>query len=186
MELELRIRQEINAGGTQTAEQITGTASSRDGALQLVEGECEQYILQSTADTDLDRGLAEPATITGGTEPTAEIQREQPTQQGRFGETGQADVGDEQDTITGWEQERETFFSAQAEVTRHKLDSLSMDTHQLSSIGSDIIRLGRSVESLGQSAPVTDATTQIVVHERKRGHGHKKDDHESQEFKMTM
>ena len=141
---------------------------------------------QPQAGTGLERRLYEPATVTEGKKPAEKIQREKRTKQGRFGETGQADVGDEQDIITRSEQERETFFSAQAEVTQHKLDSLSMDAHQLSSIGSDIIRLGRSVESLGQSAPVTDATTQIVVHERKRGHGHKKDDHESQEFKMTM
>ena len=56
----------------------------------------------------------------------------------------------------------------------------------VTTLGSDIIRLGRSVESLDLSAPVIDSTTQIVVHERKRGHGHKKDDHESQEYKMTM
>jgi hypothetical protein len=35
----------------------------------------------------------------------------------------------------------------------------------LASIGGDIIRLGRSVESLGQSAPVRDSTTRPTVKE---------------------
>ena len=64
-----------------------------------------------------------------------------------------------------------------------------MDTHQLATLGSDIVSLGRSVESLGESPPVRDATTTITPSTRRKKKlavGQKEDDHENQEFKMTM
>lgn len=186
MELELRIRQEIVAGRTQTAEQTTATPRADAHSFSSDTGEIGQSVLQSERHLGWDREFAESAESLATAEPQSRNPDEQPTEQGGFGETGQEIVGVEQDTITGWEQERESFFSTQAEATQHKLDNLPLDTNQLASLSSDIIRLGRSVESLGESAPVIDSTTQIVVHERKRGHGHKKDDHEIQEYKMTM
>ena len=186
MELELRIRQEIVAGRTQTAEQITATPRADAHAISSDTGEIGQSVLQSERHLGWDRGFAESAESLATAEPQSRNPDEQPTEQGGFRETGQEIVGVEQDTITGWEQERESFFSTQAEATQHKLDNLPLDTNQLASLSSDIISLGRSVESLSQPTPVRDSTTQKVVHERKRGHGHKKDDHESQEYKMTM
>ncbi len=61
-----------------------------------------------------------------------------------------------------------------------------MDTHQLVTLGSDIIRLGRSVESLSQPVPVRDSTTQKVVREHKKGVGQKQDDHSGYDFEMKM
>ena len=133
-----------------------------------------------------DRGFAESAESLATAEPQSRNPDEQPADTGRLGEIEQEPITDTGDLITGWEQERESFFSTQAEATQHKLDNLPLDINQLASLSSDIISLGRSMESLDQSAPVIDSTTQIVVHERKRGHGHKKDDHEIQEYKMTM
>ena len=186
MELELRIRQEIVAGRTQTAEQTTATPRADAHSFSSGTGEIGQSVLQSERHLGWDRGFAESAESLATAEPQSRNPDEQPTEQGGFRETGQEIVGVEQDTITGWEQERESFFSTQAEATQHKLDNLPLDINQLASLSIDIISLGRSMESLDQSAPVIDSTTQIVVHERKRGHGHKKDDHESQEYKMTM
>ena len=186
MELELRIRQEIVAGRTQTAEQTTATPRADAHSFSSGTGEIGQSVLQSERHLGWDRGFAESAESLATAEPQSRNPDEQPTEQGGFRETGQEIVGVEQDTITGWEQERESFFSTQAEAAQHKLDNLPLDINQLASLSSDIISLGRSMESLDQSAPVIDSTTQIVVHERKRGHGHKKDDHESQEYKMTM
>ena len=186
MELELRIRQEIIAGRTQTAEQTTATPRADAHSFSSDTGETGQSILQSEHHLGWDRGFTEPTKILA----TADQQPQKPDGQsantGSAGANEQEPFADTEDFITGWEQEREAFFSAQVEATQHKLDSLSLDTNQLASIGSDIISLGRSVESLDQSATVIDSTTQIVVHERKRGHGHKKDDHENQEYKMTM
>lgn len=186
MELELRIRQEIVAGGTQTAEQITATPRTDAHSLSSDTGEIGQSILQSERHLGWDRGFAESAESLATAEPQSRNPHEQPTQQGRFGETGQEIVGDEQNIITGWEQERVAFFSTQSEIAPHQLDSLSMDTHQLTAIGSNIIRLGRSVESLGQPAPVRDTTTRPTVKEHKKGVGQKQDDHSGYDFEMKM
>lgn len=189
MELELRIRQEIIVGRTQTAEQTTATPRADANSFSSDTGEIGQSVLQSERHLGWDRGFAEPDESLATAEPQSRNSDEQPTQQGRFGETGQEIVGDKQDVITGWEQEREAFFATQAEATEHKLDSLPLDTHQLAAIGGDIISLGRSVESLGESSPVRDATTTITPSTRRKKKlavGQKEDDHESQEFKMTM
>lgn len=186
MELELRIRQEIVAGGTQTAEQITATPRADAQSLSSDTGETGQSVLQSEPHLGGDRGFAESAESIAAAEPQPQNSDEQPTDTGRLGEIEQEPITDTAGLITGWEEEREAFFSAQTETTANRMDSFALDTNQLTTLGSDIIRLGRSVESLDLSAPVIDSTTQIVVHERKRGHGHKKDDHESQEYKMTM
>ena len=186
MELELRIRQEIVAGRTQTAEQITATPRADAHAFSSDTGEIGQSVLQSERHLGWDRGFAESAESLATAEPQSRNPDEQPTQQVRFGETGQEIVGDEQNTITGWEQERETFFSAQAEATQHKRDSLPLDIHQLASLGGNIISLGRSVESLGQSTPVRDSTTRLTVKEHKKGVGQKQDDHSGYDFEMKM
>lgn len=186
MELELRIRQEIVAGGTQTAEQITATPRADAQSLSSDTGETGQSILQSEPHLGGDRGFAESAESIAAAEPQPQNSDEQPTDTGRLGEIEQEPITDTADLITGWEEEREAFFSAQTEITANRMDRMALDTNQLATLGSDIIRLGRSVESLSQPTPVRDSTTQKVVHERKRGHGHKKDDHESQEYKMTM
>lgn len=186
MELELRIRQEIVAGRTQTAEQTTATPRADAHSFSSDTGEIGQSVLQSERHLGWDRGFAESAESLATAEPQPQKPDGQSANTGSAGSNEQEPFADTEDFITGWGQERESFFSTQAEATQHKLDNLPLDTNQLASLSSDIIRLGRSVECLGQSAPVRDSTTQIVVHERKRGHGHKKDDHESQEYKMTM
>lgn len=189
MELELRIRQKIITGRTQTAEQTTATPRADAHSFSSDTGEVGQSVLQSEPHLEWDSRDTGADTVTGGTKPSAEIQRKQPTEQSRFGEIGQEIVGDEQDTVTGWEQERAFLFSAQVEATQHKLDGFTLDTHQLATLGSDIVSLGRSVESLGESPPVRDATTTITPSTRRKKKlavGQKEDDHENQEFKMTM
>lgn len=193
MELELRIRQEIVAGGTQTAEQTTATdrvvTTANAQILSSDTGEIGQSVLQSERHLGWDRGFAESAESLAAADPQSRKTDKQPTQQGGFGEIGQEIVGDEQDTITGWEREREAFFSAQTETTANRMDSFALDTHQLATLGSDIVSLGRSVESLGESPPVRDATTTITPSTRRKKKlavGQKEDDHENQEFKMTM
>lgn len=190
MELELRIRQEIVAGGTQTTEQTTatdrGVTTANTQILSSDTGEAGQSVLQSRVDLGWHRESGEATPCHTGTERIVTHPAEQPAHTGAAGADQQEPITDTADLITGWEEEREAFFSAQTETTANRMDSFALDTNQLTTLGSDIIRLGRSVESLALSAPVIDSTTQIVVHERKRGHGHKKDNHESQEYKMTM
>ncbi|HBR01570.1 MAG TPA: relaxase, partial [Ruminiclostridium sp.] len=93
---------------------------------------------------------------------------------------------DTADLITGWEQERVFLFSAQAEIATNRMDGLALDTNQLASLGSDIISLGRSVESLSQPVRVRDSTTRPAVKEHKKGVGQKQDDHSGYDFEMKM
>nr|WP_279382260.1 relaxase/mobilization nuclease domain-containing protein [Lacrimispora saccharolytica] len=183
MELELRIRQKIITGRTQTEEQISTTITTTDS----------QSLSPDTA--GLGRAIRdfnhdeEPTESLATAEPQHQNADEQPTHEDGVGENQQEPVADTADLITGWEQERAFLFSAQVEATQHKLDGFTLDTHQLATLGSDIVSLGRSVESLGESPPVRDATTTITPSTRRKKKlavGQKEDDHENQEFKMTM
>lgn len=187
MELELRIRQEIITGRTQTEKQISSTITATDSrSLSSDTGETGQSVLQSEPHLGGDRGFTESAESIAAAEPQPQNADEQPADTGRLGEIEQEPVTDTADLITGWEEEREAFFSAQTEITANRMDSLALDTHQLVTLGSDIIRLGRSVESLSQPVPVRDSTTQKVVREHKKGVGQKQDDHSGYDFEMKM
>lgn len=183
MELELRIRQEIITGRTQTAEQTTANERAVTTAdTQSLSADTAGFgraVRDFTHDAGADESLA-------AAEPQPQNADEQPADTGRLGEIEQEPVTDTADLITGWEKERQIFFSAQAEITANRMGSLALDTHQLATLGSDIIRLGRSVESFSQPVPVRDSTTQKVVHEHKKGVGQKQDDHSGYDFEMKM
>ncbi len=190
MGLELRIRQEIVAGGTQTAEQTTATVrvvTTADAHFFSSDtGEIGQSILQSERNLGWDRESREATQCHTGAERIVTHPVEQPADTDAPGENQQELVADTADLVTGWEQEREIFFSAQAEIAPNRMDSLAVDTHQLAALGSDIISLGRSVEALGQSTPVRDSTTRPTVKEHKKGVGQKQDDHSGYDFEMKM
>lgn len=175
MELELRIRQEIITGRTQTAEQTTADTQS----LSSDTAGLGRAVRDFTHDAGSDESLA-------AAEQQHQNAGQQPANENGVGENQQEPLTDTADLITGWEEEREAFFSTQAEITQNRMDGLALDTNQLASLGSDIIRLGRSVESLSQPVPVRDSTTQKVVHERKKGVGQKQDDHSGYDFEMKM
>ncbi|WP_375340389.1 relaxase/mobilization nuclease domain-containing protein [Lacrimispora amygdalina] len=183
MELELRIRQEIITGRTQTAEQTT----ANERAITTAD---TQSLSSDTA--GLGRAVRDFAHDAGAGEiiTTADQQHqntaEQPTNENGVGENQQEPLTDTADLITGWEQERQIFFSAQAEIAENRMGGLALDTNQLASLGSDIIRLGRSVESLSQPVPVRDSTTRPAVKEHKKGVGQKQDDHSGYDFEMKM
>ena len=183
IELELRIRQEIITGRTQTAEQTT----TNERAITTAD---TQSLSSDTA--GLGRTVRDFAHHPGAdeslaaAEPQPQNANEQPADTVRFGEIKQEPVTDTADLITGWEQEREIFFSAKAEFAENRMDGLALDTNQLASLGSDIIRLGRSVESLSQPVPVRDSTTRPAVKEHKKGVGQKQDDHSGYDFEMKM
>ena len=181
MELELRIRQEIIAGRTQTEEQSSTTITATDS----------QSLSPNTA--GLGRAVREFAHDAGAdespaaAEPQSQNAGQQPAHTGRLGEIEQEPVADTADCVTGWEQERAFLFSAQAEIATNRMDTTVADTaHVLGSIGSGLVQLGRSLERLDNPVPVRDSTTQKVVHERKKGVGQKQDDHSGYEFEMKM
>ena len=183
IELELRIRQEIITGRTQTAEQTT----ANERAITTAD---TQTLSSDTA--GLGRAVRDFAHDAGAdgslaaAEPQPQNADEQPADTGTDGANEQESVADTADIVTGWEKERAFLFSAQAEIATNRMDGLALDTNQLASLGSDIISLGRSVESLDQPVPVRDSTTQKVVHERKKGVGQKQDDHSGYDFEMKM
>ena len=179
MELELRIRQEIITGRTQTAEQTTGIGRTDAQSLSSDTAGLGRAVRDFAHDAGADESLA-------AAEPQPQNADEQPADTGRLGEIEQEPVPDTADLITGWEQERKIFFSAQAEIAENRMDGLALDTNQLASLGSDIISLGRSVESLSQPVPVRDSTTRPAVKEHKKGVGQKQDDHSGYDFEMKM
>ena len=186
MELELRIRQEIVAGGTQTAEQITATPRADAQSLSSDTGETGQSVLQSEPHLGGDRGFAESAESLASADPQPQITAEQLANEDGAGENQQELVADTADLITGWENERAFLFSAQAEIAPNRMDGLALDTNQLATLGSDIVSLGRSVESLSQPTPVRDSTSRPAVREHKKGVGQKQNDHSGYDFEMQM
>ena len=187
MELELRIRQEIITGRTQTEKQISTTITAADAqCLSSGTGKTGQSVLQPEHHLGWGRGFPEPTKILATTDQQSQKPDGQSANTGSAGANEQEPFADTGDFITGWEQEREAFFSAETEITANRMDSMALDTNQLATLGSDIIRLGRSVESLNQSVPVRDSTTQKVVNEHKKGVGQKQDDHSGYDFEMKM
>ena len=187
MELELRIRQEIITGRTQTEKQINTTITAADAqCLSSGTGKTGQSVLQPEHHLGWGRGFPEPTKILATTDQQSQKPDGQSANTGSAGANEQEPFADTGDFITGWEQEREAFFSAETEITANRMDSMALDTNQLATLGSDIIRLGRSVESLNQSVPVRDSTTQKVVNEHKKGVGQKQDDHSGYDFEMKM
>lgn len=179
MELELRIRQEIITGRTQTAEQTTDIGRTDTESLSSDTAGFGRAVRDFTHDAGADESLAAAKSQSQNAD-------KQPADTHRLGEIEQEPVTDTADLITGWEQEREIFFSAKAEIAENRMGGLALDTNQLAALGSDIISLGRSVESLSQPVPVRDSTTRPAVKEHKKGVGQKQDDHSGYDFEMKM
>lgn len=188
MELELRIRQEIITGRTQTEEQISTAITTTDSqSLSPDTGETGQSVSQSNRNLGWDRGFAESTESLATADPQPQNADEQPANEDGAGENQQEPVADTADLVTGWEQERAFLFSAQAEIVPTGMDTTVADTaHVLGSIGGGVVQLGRSLERLDNPVPVRDSTTQKVVHERKKGVGQKQDDHSGYDFEMKM
>lgn len=187
MELELRIRQEIITGRTQTEEQIRTTITATDSpSLSSDTGKIGKSVSQPKPHLGWDRGFAESAESLASADPQPQITAEQLANEDGAGENQQELVADTADLITGWENERAFLFSAQAEIAPNRMDGLALDTNQLATLGSDIVSLGRSVESLSQPTPVRDSTSRPAVREHKKGVGQKQNDHSGYDFEMQM
>ena len=118
---------------------------------------------------------------------------------GRAVESGAAS---EADGRTGWETEREAFFSAQHQPVQTAVPSpipgTSADPCDLAGLMGDVVQLGRSLERDQYADPVMDSTT-MRHHadsktlrkemEKKIAHGHRVDDHEEEQthtWQQTM
>ena len=187
MELELRIRQEIIAGRTQTAEQNSATTRADAQCVPSDTGETGQSVLQSEPDLERSSGFTGTDRNSAQESQQHTITDEQPADTDGVDPNQQESITDTADLVTGWEQERAFLFSAEASAANlgmvSDMDSNSLD---LAGIGSSVVQLGRSLERLGNPVPVRDCTTKAVVHERKKGIGQKEDDHSGHDFEMKM
>ena len=107
---------------------------------------------------------------------------------GRSSEDGTASGADER---TGWETERELFFSAQNQTsqtasTTHQYSGIDLSANGGGSTASALVGLGHRLEQLQSAAPVmpvqhhTDRKVLQKEREKKIALGHKADDHEDE------
>ena len=187
MELELRIRQEIIAGRTQTAEQThaVGRADAPNDTLQLSADAAG--LGRTVRDFDCPAGSDESV---AAAEPQSADTDQRSADQSGIGASEQEPLPDTTDPITGWEQERAFLFSAEASAA-HLGIVPDMDSHSLdiTGIGSSVVQLGRTVERLENPVPVADATTKpqpAAGKKKKHAVGQKEDDHSGHDFEMKM
>lgn len=188
MEREFKLRRIETAERRLTANRADAHATAtNDRTLSSDTGKAGQPVLQSGADLERDRGY----TGTDEKLATAASQYRNPTEQPAHactdGANQQEPIQNTADLITGWEAEREAFFSAEIQAATAGMDGgADMSAVGVGSVASDLVRLGKSMEQLGDTAPIKDSTTKKVVHERKKAVGQKEDDHSGYEFDMTM
>ena len=168
-------RDPLSAAGGDGA---TGTVPAQPEKLERTGGDVSERTLGdalSASDTDADRRT------TGG---------------------GEASGGDDS---TGWEKEREAFFSSQAQTAQTAPSGLGWadggyggDGVGYGGIASALVQIGRRLEQSQFTAPVSDSTTQYhhadsktlrKEKQKKIALGHKADDHEDEEnynWQQTM
>ena len=207
MEYEFRIREEIiygravgkepsRADGTDYAASGAGanTASRRPSYESGVGGTAEQPLHTGGPHRETDR-LSEEDQRTAGADPDTDAD-------GGVAESNEASGADER---TGWETEREAFFSAQHQAAQtesvvHSMDQFAVGTggpgaDWAGAVGG-VVQLGHALERGQGPAPVMDATTTHYhadskalrkERQKKSALGHKEDDHkEEQTWQQTM
>ena len=165
----------------------TPATTTDDRSLSSNAGEAGQPVLQSEPDLGWNRESLEAAPCHAGTERIVTHPVESTAHKVGAGANQQKPITDTANPVTGWEAEREAFFSAKIQTAPTGMDSgANLPAVGVSSLAADIVRLGKSVEQLNDPVPVKDSTTKKVVHERKKGVGQKQDDHSGHDFDMTM
>ena len=189
MEREFELRRIETAERRLTASRADppATAATADRTLSNDAEKIGRPGLQSDCDLGGCRESGEATPYHTGTERIVTHPAEQPAHTGAAGADQQEPIADSADAVTGWEAEREAFFSTEAEITTTGMDGgANLSTVGVGSVAADIVRLGKSLEQLNNPAPVKDSTTKKVVHERKKAVGQKEDDHSGHDFDMTM
>ena len=153
-------------------------------------GETGQPVLQSRTDLGWNRELGETAENLTTAAPQHQNPTEQSTLAGTAGANQQEFVADTADVVTGWETEREAFFSAEAAVTAPDMDAaVARHSLDIAGIGGSVVQLGRALERLDNPVPLKDATTKPQQHtgrKKKLAIGQKADDHSGHDFEMKM
>ena len=195
MEHEFRSRAEIVSARTQAAQHPAGSTSDADNASRSV---------------SLESGLGANDEIHGctvapcgsadgsvGERQQADVAASHANAAGRSAESGAASGADDR---TGWEAEREFFFSAQNQTSQtasatRQYSGIDLSADGGGSTASALVGLGHRLEQLQSAAPVmpvrhhTDRKVLQKEREKKIALGHKADDHEdevSYDWQQTM
>lgn len=194
MEIELRIRQEIIAGGAETAQHSKAKSdaptTSHTAELPFDRGEIAESTPQSGGDLGWHRGTGEQDHCVAAAEPSYPSPNGQPADTGGAGANQPAAVRDSTDTLTGWEAERSYFFTVEAPLAEtHMVAAVGDSAPDFTGLGGNLVQLGRAVEGLDNFIPVKDATTMPQAHsgrKKKLAVGQKEDDHSGYDFEMKM
>ena len=195
MEHEFRIRAEIVSARTQAAQHPAGSTSDADNALRSESHESGLGANDERSGyTVVPCGSADGSV---GEHQQADVAASHTDADGRAAESGEASGADER---TGWETEREAFFSARHQATQtaaatpgwsHMGGSADGD----GGVASALVGLGHRLEQLQPAEPViparhyTDRKALQKEGEKKIALGHKADDHEdevSYDWQQTM
>ena len=195
MEHEFRIRAEIVSARTQAAQHSAGSTSDADTTSRSVSLE------NRLGANDEIHGCTvvpcESADGSVGERQQADVAASHADAAGRSAEDGAASGADDR---TGWEAEREFFFSAQNQTSQTASATLQYSGIDLSADGggstaSALVGLGHRLEQLQPVVPVmpvqhyTDRKVLQKEREKKIALGHKADDHEdevSYDWQQTM
>ena len=195
MEREFRIRAEVVSARTQAAQLPADSAAGADTTFRSASHESGLGANDERSGyTVVPCGLADGSV---GEHQQADVAASHTDADGRAAENGEASGADER---TGWETEREAFFSARHQATQtaaatpgwsHMGGSADGD----GGVASALVGLGHRLEQLQPAAPVmpvqhhTDRKVLQKEREKKIALGHKADDHEdevSYDWQQTM
>ena len=195
MEHEFRIRAEIVSARTQAAQHPADSASSADTTSRSAphesglgaNDELSGYTVVPSGSADGSVGERQQADVAASHADAA----------GRSAEDGAASGADDR---TGWETEREFFFSAQNQTSQtasatHQYSGIDLTANGGGSTASALVGLGHRLEQLQPAEPVIPARhhtdRKVLQKERKKkiALGHKADDHEDEvsfDWQQTM
>ena len=195
MEHEFRIRAEIVSARTQAAQHPAGSTSDADNASRSV-----SLKNRLEANDEIHGCTVAPCGSADGSvgeHQQADVAASHTDADGRASEDGTASGADDR---TGWEAEREFFFSAQNQTSQtasatHQYSGIDLSANGGGSTASALVGLGHRLEQLQPAAPVmpiqhyTDRKVLQKEREKKIALGHKTDDHEdevSYDWQQTM
>ena len=195
MEHEFRIRAEIVSARTQAAQHPAGSTSDADNASRSV-----SLKNRLEANDEIHGCTVAPCGSADGSvgeHQQADVAASHTDADGRASEDGTASGADDR---TGWEAEREFFFSAQNQTsqtasTTSQYSGIDLSADGGGSTASALVGLGYRLEQLQPAEPViparhyTDRKVLQKEREKKIALGHKTDDHEdevSYDWQQTM
>ena len=195
MEREFRIRAEVVSARTQAAQLPADSAAGADTTFRSASHESGLGANdEQSGYTVVPCGSADGSV---GERQQTDVAASHTDAVGRSSEDGAASGADER---TGWEAERELFFSAQNQTsqtapTTHQYSGIDLSADGGGSTASALVGLGHRLEQLQPVAPVmpvqhhTDRKVLQKEREKKIALGHKADDHEdevSYDWQQTM